>query len=79
MTVKINSEVFILWRAVDSEGYELDVLLQRRRNQKSAIRFLARLLGSDPVPRVIITDKQKVILSQLNICVLRRIIVLTRG
>ena len=59
MTVKINSEVFILWRAVDSEGYELDVLLQKRRNEKSAIRFLARLLGSYPVPRVIITDKLK--------------------
>ena len=59
MTVKINSEVFILWRAVDSEGYELDVLLQKRRNKKPAIRFLARLLGSYPVPRVIITDKLK--------------------
>ena len=27
MTVKINGGLFILWRAVDSEGYELDVLL----------------------------------------------------
>jgi putative transposase len=59
MTVKINGEYFILWRAVDSEGHELDVLLQKRRNKKAAIRFLSRLLGSYPAPRVIVTDKLK--------------------
>lgn len=59
MTVKINGEFFILWRAVDSEGYELDVLLQKRRNKKAAIRFLSRLLGNYPAPRVIVTDKLK--------------------
>ena len=59
MTVKINGGLFILWCAVDSEGYELDVLLQRRRNKKAAIRFLSRLLGSYPAPRIIVTDKLK--------------------
>jgi len=59
MTVRINGEFFILWRAVDSEGYELDVLLQKHRNKKAAIRFLSRLLGSYPAPRVIVTDKLK--------------------
>jgi len=59
MTVKMNGELFILWRAVDSEGYELDVFLQKRRNKKAAIRFLSRLLGSYPAPRVIVTDKLK--------------------
>jgi len=59
MTMKVNGEYFILWRAVDSEGYELDVFLQKRRNKKSAIRFLSRLLQSYPVPRVIVTDKLK--------------------
>ena len=59
MTMKVNGEYFILWRAVDSEGYELDVFLQKRRNKKSAIRFLSRLLQSHPVPRVIVTDKLK--------------------
>ena len=57
MTIKINGEFFILWRAVDSEGYELDVLLQKRRNKEAAIRFLMRLLGSYPEPRVSVTDK----------------------
>lgn len=51
--------MFILWRAVDSKGYELEVLLQRRRDKKSAIRFLTKLLGNYPTSRVIITDKLK--------------------
>ena len=59
MTVKLNGTSFILWRAVDSEGHELDVYLQRRRDKKSAIRFLTRLLGCYPAPRVIITDRLK--------------------
>ena len=59
MSIKINGEYFVLWRAVDSEGYELDIFLQKRRNKKSAIRFLTRLLGSYPTPRVIVTDKLK--------------------
>ncbi|WP_375358965.1 IS6 family transposase [Candidatus Tisiphia endosymbiont of Neophilaenus lineatus] len=57
MNIKIQVEVFILWRAVDSEGHELEVLLQKRRNKKSAIRFLSKLLGHYPAPRVIVTDK----------------------
>ena len=39
MTVRIKREYFILWRAVDSDGYELDILLQAHRNKKAAIRF----------------------------------------
>jgi len=57
MIVKINGEAFILWRAVDSDGFELDIFLQKRRDKKAAIRFLLRLLGSYPKPRVMITDK----------------------
>lgn len=57
MTVKINGELFILWRAVDEEGIELDVFVQKRRDKKSAIRFLSRLLGTYLAPKVMITDK----------------------
>jgi putative transposase len=47
-----------LWRAIDQDGYELDVLLQLRRNTKAALRFFKKLLkGLCYVPRVIITDK----------------------
>ena len=57
MNLRIKGEPFILWRAVDEDGMELDVFLQKCRNKASAIRFLSRLLLSDPRPRVIITDK----------------------
>ena len=59
MTIKINGQTFILWRAVDSEGCELDIFLQKRRDKKAAIRFLSRLLGHHEPPRVIVTDKLK--------------------
>lgn len=57
MTTRINGDKYVLWRAVDSNGYELDILIQKRKNKKAAIRFLKRLLGSYPEPRVIVTDK----------------------
>ncbi|QGP57073.1 Transposase IS66 family protein (plasmid) [Piscirickettsia salmonis] len=57
VTIKINGDKYVLWRAVDSEGYELDIFIQKRKNKKSAMRFLKRLLGSNPAPRVIVTDK----------------------
>ena len=50
---------FILWRAVDEDGMELDIFLQKSRNKKAAIRFLSRLLRSNPSPRVTVTDKLK--------------------
>jgi putative transposase len=59
MTVRINGDPFVLSRAVDEEGMELDVLLQKRRNKKATIRFLSRLLRDYPAPRVIVTDKLK--------------------
>ena len=59
MTLRVNGEAFVLWRAVDSDGHELDVLLQKHRNKKASVRFLSRLLGSYPAPRVIVTDKLK--------------------
>ena len=57
MSVRINGKPFVLWRAVDGDGIELDIFLQRRRDKKAAIRFLSRLLKSYPYPRVIVTDK----------------------
>jgi len=57
MMIKVNGDPFVLWRAVDASGHEIDVFLQKRKNKKAAIRFLTRLLGENPAPRVIITDK----------------------
>jgi putative transposase len=68
MSIRINGEYFILWRGVDAGGYELDVLLQKRRNKKSSICFLTLLLLSYPVPRLIVTDKLRSYQKLLIIC-----------
>ncbi|WP_139121725.1 DDE-type integrase/transposase/recombinase [Piscirickettsia litoralis] len=47
----MNGDKYVLWRAVDSGGYELDIFIQKRKNKKSAMRFLKRILGSNPAPR----------------------------
>ena len=33
-----------LWRAVDSEGEVLDILVQSRRNKKAALKLMRKLL-----------------------------------
>jgi putative transposase len=54
----IHGERHYLWRAVDQDGYVLDILVQGRRNKHAAKRFFRKLLkGLRYVPRVIITDK----------------------
>ncbi len=54
----INGELRYLWRAVDQDGDVLDILVQPRRNKKTAKKFFRKLLkGLQYVPRAIITDK----------------------
>jgi putative transposase len=56
----IQGKRYYLWRAVDQDGYVLDILVQRRRDKQAAKRFFRKLLkGCQYVPRVIITDKLK--------------------
>ena len=57
MVIQIRGETFWLWRAVDANGDALDILVQKRRNAKEAMRFFKRLLANYGVPRVVITDK----------------------
>ena len=46
------------WWAVDQDGYELNTLLESRKNKETAKRFFRKLLKALLyVPRVIITDK----------------------
>ena len=60
VVVTIKKQQSYLWRAVDSEGNVLDVLLQRQRDTKAAERFFRKLLKKQNfVPRVIVTDKLK--------------------
>jgi putative transposase len=56
--VSIAGEQHWLWRAVDQDGFVLDVLVQRRRDSHAAQRLMGRLLKSAVTPpRVMITDK----------------------
>lgn len=56
--VRIQGELYYLWRAIDQHGNVLDALVQSRRNTKAAKRFFRKLLkGRSYVPRVIVTDK----------------------
>jgi transposase-like protein len=47
-----------LWRAVDHEGEVLDMLVQRRRDKRAALRLMRKLLRKQGVtPRLLTTDK----------------------
>jgi putative transposase len=47
-----------LWRAVDHEGEVLDMLVQRRRDGRAALRLMRKLLKKHGfVPKLLVTDK----------------------
>jgi len=56
--IKINGVVHYLWRAVDQDGDEIDILVQKRRNKSAARRFFKKLLkGQGAKPIKIVSDK----------------------
>jgi putative transposase len=57
MFVSLRGEPYLLWRAVDEHGVELDILVQKRCDKAAAKRLFRRVLRSNPVPRKIVTDK----------------------
>jgi putative transposase len=58
MVVSIQGRRMYLWRAVDSEGEVLDMLVQPRRDRAAALRLLRKLLRKQGyAPRVFVTDK----------------------
>ena len=57
MVIIINGVRHWLWRAVDSNGELLDILVQTRRNARTAKRFISRLIARWGEPRVIVTDR----------------------
>jgi putative transposase len=47
-----------LWRGVDHEGEVLDLLVQRRRDTRAALRLMLKLLKKqDFAPKLLVTDK----------------------
>src|SRR5947199_10522929 len=58
MVVRIAGKRTYLWRAVDHEGEILDMLVQRRRVIRAALRLMRKLLKKQGfVPKLLVTDK----------------------
>jgi transposase-like protein len=58
MVVRIGSKKMYLWRAVDSEGEVLDLLVQPKRDTKAALRLMRKLLKKQGyAPDELVTDK----------------------
>ena len=56
--IKIDGRMAYLWRAVDSEGEVLDVLVQTKRNKVAALKLMRKLLKKCGfVPEILITDE----------------------
>ena len=58
MAVRVGGKRMWLWRAVDSEGEVLDILVQSKRNTKAALRLMRKLLRKQGyAPDVLVTDR----------------------
>ena len=57
MAVLIGCRQFWLWRAVDDEGEVPDLLVQRRRYARAAVRLMRKLLKKQGFAALLVTDK----------------------
>src|SRR4029450_11040774 len=58
MVVRIAGKRMCLWRAFDHEGEVLDMLVQRRRDSRAALRLMRKLLKKQGfAPKLLVTDK----------------------
>jgi putative transposase len=56
--IKNNGVLHYLWRAVDQDGDEIDILVQKRKDKHAAKCFFKKLLkGQQTAPLKIVTDK----------------------
>ena len=58
LVMRIAGVRMYLWRAVDHEGEVLDMLVQRRRDTRAALRLMRKLLKKQGFPpKLLVTDK----------------------
>jgi transposase-like protein len=58
MVVRIAGKHMYLWRAVDHEGEVLEILVQRRRDKRAALKLMRKLLRKQGfAPKKVTTDK----------------------
>ncbi len=57
MVARIAGKMVYLWRTVDHEGEVLDIVVQRRRDKRAAVKLMRKLLKTQGVaPAVVVTD-----------------------
>jgi putative transposase len=73
MFVTLRGEPYLLWRAVDEHGAELDMLVQKRRDKAAAKRFFRWVLRSNrcrakslPTNCAVIRRRRLIFLSSLR-------------
>ncbi len=54
--VKINGEMYYLWRAVDHEVEVLESYVTKKRDKKAALRFIKKALKKHGSPAEVVTD-----------------------
>ena len=64
--VKIKGVEHYLYRAVDSQGNTLDFCLRKKRNHKSAMVFLTKLIKQYGEPRALVSDKNPAIICAIK-------------
>ncbi len=42
--MRVNGEMYYLWRAVDHEGEVLEVFVTKKRDRKAALKFLKKVM-----------------------------------
>src|SRR5471032_2945424 len=55
--VRINGEMFYLWRAVDHEGEVLESFVTKTRDKAAALKFIKAAMKRYGSPKVIVTDR----------------------
>ncbi|MEK4605484.1 IS6 family transposase [Bacillus sp. FSL L8-0099] len=64
--IKVKGEWCYLYRAIDKEGYTLDIQLRKKRNHQAAYTFMKRLVKVFGEPTVLTTDKAPALLCAFN-------------
>lgn len=64
--IKVKGEWCYLYRAIDKEGYTLDIQLRKKRNHQAAYAFMKRIVKVVGEPTVLTTDKAPALLCAFN-------------
>ncbi|MCU4771301.1 IS6 family transposase [Bacillus toyonensis] len=64
--IKVKGEWRYLYRAIDKEGYTLDIQLRKKRDHQAAYAFMKRLVKTFGEPTVLTTDKAPALLCAFN-------------